>query len=57
MEVTSGESEEPLRYTAVIPLGRDVKEEQCASQKLLKGRHQKLYSKRLVNADRIITAR
>ena len=39
------------------PVIVDVKREQCASQKLLKGRHQKLYSKRLVNADRIITAR
>ena len=57
MEVTSGASEEPLRYTAVIPLGRDVKEEQCASQKLLKGRHEKPYCKSLLNADLIITAR
>ena len=57
MGVTSGESEEPLIYTAVTPFFVDVKVEQCASQKLLKGRHQKPYSKRLVNANQIITAR
>ena len=56
MGVTSGESEEPLIYTAVTPFFVDVKAEQSASQKLLKGRHQKPYGKSLLNADLIITA-
>ena len=34
-----------------------VKLKQCASQKLLKGSHQKPYGKSLLNAELIITAR
>ena len=57
MGVTSGESEEPLIDIAVTPFFVDVKVEQCAAQKLLKGRHHKPSARTPLNADLIITAR
>ena len=54
--VTSGELEEHLIDIAVTLFFVDVKVEQSAAQKLLKGRNQKPYSKRPVNADQINAA-